>query len=221
MLNLKVMFFAHDPGGANAIAPLVPCFPSALVFGKGPALNLLPNAQELPPDALKSLRPDFLITGTSANDFTERHLWTEAKELGIKSMAILDLWCNYGIRFSAWPISEKKSFDKKCEFLPSYICVMDEFAKAEMAADGVPSEIILPFGNPHFEHVASRRGQTKILYASSVADTEEQRVMEEVALADLVSVAQEMGAVELKIRKHPRESMEKFGKYLNRFRGGD
>ncbi len=167
---MKILFFANDPGGANAIAPLIPALESkhtVFVYGKGAALKILPNVQILSPymesfsktipkyleKLLFSIQPDLLITGTSGSDFTERYLWQLSQKMHIKSIAILDHWVNYGVLFSKWATVDRDKFTKQCDFLPSYIIVMDDFAKEEMVADGVPPDIILPLGNPHFEKI--------------------------------------------------------------------
>jgi len=190
----KVMFFAHDAGGANAIVPLISEFPNALIFAKGPAVNILPKCEQLPKNVLYIHKPDFLITGTSYPDLSENELWSEATKLKIKSMAILDYWVNYKARFS------------KC--YPQYFVVMDELAKKEAIAEGVPENIILPFGNPHFEHIAKIKGKFKILYASQANN------LDIPVIEDLISIAKENENIEILIRNHPRESADVFSNML-------
>jgi hypothetical protein len=219
---MKVMFFAHDPGGANAILPLISKFEKPAVFAEGPALNILPNARERAD--LERIKPDFVITGTSANDFTERQLWRQAAEAeggGIPSMAILDFWVNYGVRFSRYGTKDLHLFDGKCDCLPRYICVMDALAKADMIADGAPADRILPFGNPHFERLAQSAAEYPaapsdgcILFASQPFDDNWRAGAEHIALADLIDIAKDRD-LPVMIRKHPKESEEKFAKYLS------
>jgi hypothetical protein len=156
-----------------------------LVFAKGPAVNILPKCESLPENALAIHRPDFLITGTSYPDLTENELWSEAANLKIKSMAILDYWVNYKARFS------------KC--YPQYFVVMDELAKKEAIAEGVPENIIYPLGNPHFERIAKTKGKLKILYASQANN------LDSPVIGDLMSIAKESGNIEIIIRNHPRQ----------------
>lgn len=222
---MNVLFFAHDPGGANAIAPIIEHFENPWVFGGGYALNILPGVSKLPPNALEILKPDFLLTGTSALDFTERELWKEAASLSIPSMAILDSWVNYGVRFSRYGVRDVSLFDGACEYLPDYICVMDEFAKSEMMNDGVPGDRIVTLGNPHFESVAkaakqqlsniekTRGGKRFVLFASEPFYGHKTGV-EETALRDLIEVVKPYENYMVRIRKHPKESQEKFDKFL-------
>jgi hypothetical protein len=227
----KAMFFAHDPGGANAILPLIHEFHNSLVFGKGPALEILPDVRQLPETALKNYRPDFLITGTSCNDFTERHLWKEARDLRIKSMAILDSWINYGVRFSKYGTENLHLFDKKCEYLPNYVCVMDEVAKKDMINDGIPEDIILAFGNPYFESLSlkaielenmtlndnyrKRLNKYIITFASQPFDDIFRKESEIQVLEDLIKITNDRTDITIRIRKHPKESLDKFEKYVN------
>lgn len=83
--------------------------------------------------------PDFLITGTSADDFIEKYLWKAAEKLNIKSFAILDQWVNYGVRFSNFSVDglEKYNKIKKHPYVPYRILVMDEYAKTQMVLEGI------------------------------------------------------------------------------------
>jgi hypothetical protein len=224
------MFFAHDAGGANAIFPLIPSFGSSLVFGLGPALNIIPDAVILPDNALIEYKPDFLITGTSENDFTERNLWKESRTLNIKSMAILDAWTNYGLRFSKFSGRNKHLFDGKCDCLPDYICVMDEIAKKDMIHEGIPNNIIFPFGNPYFEYIAARaeklgnqdtivfsESKQTIMFASQPFYDVFMKGSEIQALEDLIEITRGRKDVKIIIRKHPAELSEKdkYSGYLN------
>lgn len=228
----KILFFAHDPGGANAIEPLITPLSNShevFVFAKGPALSKLPNARELSQNdidsVLQTIKPDFLITGTSANDFTEKKLWQSAKKFNIKSMAILDHWINYGIRFSKFALSEIEKFDKKCEFLPDFICVMDKFAKEEMAKDGVPAEIIYPMGNPHFEKLIEQSKTVKnvrenfakeddflITFASEPYTEDYGKGNEKQVLRDLIELTEDK-KTKIVVKLHPKEDFAKYAEF--------
>jgi len=226
----KILFFAHDPGGANAIAPLIEPLSKkneVFIFAKGPALLKLPKAQELKKNTLETIMPDFLITGTSANDKTEKLLWQEAKKLNIKSMAILDHWVNYGIRFSKYGLNEFEKFDKKCEFLPTYICVMDEFAKQEMSKDGVPEEIIYTLGNPHFETIIKQSKNIKdvrnnfanedeflITFASEPYIEDYGKGNEKLVLEHLLEATNGKN-VKIIAKLHPKEDFSKYAGFQN------
>jgi hypothetical protein len=174
-MDRKILLFARDPGGANSIVPLVEPLKAngyyTYVFGKDSALSVYniravqdyrditkyvdPLSQNDLGEFLRSQAPDFIITGTSADDMTEKYIWTAAQGLNIPCFAIVDQWINYGIRFSSFGVSDMRSHDraKKYPYLPTRIIVMDEFARDEMVKEGIPSSLILVCGQPHFEYL--------------------------------------------------------------------
>ena len=167
----KILLCARDPGGANTIIPLVEKLSQkyeVLLYGKDTALEKYKQYQLEGMDIVKEVKdiekeeisrflqvkkPDFIITGTSADDNTEKFLWNEGKKLGIPSFAILDQWVNYGIRFSKYGVSEMEMYwkDKTFPFLPTRIMVMDSYAKECMKQEGIPEEIITVSGQPYFD----------------------------------------------------------------------
>ena len=70
---------------------------------------------------LKRISPDVVITGTGADDMTEKLIWKSCKALRIKSYAILDQWVNYGIRFSRWGVDEIEVFEIEKKLIFSLI----------------------------------------------------------------------------------------------------
>jgi hypothetical protein len=182
MVSKKVLLFSRDPGGANVVIPLVE--PLTLkgyqvkLFGKDVALgrydkaglsafNILDFVQYIKPEDIKEFlkneNPDFIITGTSADDFTEKYLWKSAENLGIPSFAIIDQWINYGIRFSRYSISQSEEYnrDKTHPYLPAKILVMNEIARQEAVKDGLEYSRIEVTGSPHLEWLLrSRAGKS-------------------------------------------------------------
>ncbi|MDR0869368.1 MAG: hypothetical protein LBN39_01100 [Planctomycetaceae bacterium] len=173
-MSRRIVIFSNDPGGANTIIPLVAPLrqngEDVLLFGKGPALKkyaaegltgtdlsqILPESTpENVADWVRNVKPDAVITGTSAVDPTEKYLWLAGERLGIVSLAVLDQWINYGIRFSPYTVYQLAEYqnDKRFPYLPSKICVMDEFAETEALADGLPKERLAVTGQPYFETV--------------------------------------------------------------------
>lgn len=237
----KYLFFANDPGGANAISPLIEPLKKnneVFIYAKGNALSKIPNAIEFKEDYieafLKNLKPDCIITGTSANDFTEKHLWEAANRLNIKSMAILDYWSNYGIRFSEYGTKdiEKYNSDKKIKYLPDYIIVMDEFARSEMIKEGIDEKRIYSLGNPHFSTVkewakkvpikAVRQNFTKnnedyvITYASQPYTEDYGQGNEVKVLEDLQDIIRSIKKnISIVVKIHPKENISKYDKFSN------
>jgi hypothetical protein len=231
------MFFAHDPGGCNAVLPLLYAFRErnhdVLIYAGGQAAVKIPEASGLSSDCLENIlnheKPDFIITGTSSNDFTEKFLWKTAKNFNIPSLAVLDHWCNYGIRFSKYGLKEISSYnsDKSVDFLPSFICVMDNFAKAEMQNDGIPASIIHPLGNPHFgtlknkskdvdiAKIRSKFPQNKqiVTFASEPYEEDYGISPERKVLNDIVNILEKRDDVVIVVKLHPKESINKYKEF--------
>lgn len=174
----KILLFSRDPGGANSIIPLVEPLVKRkyqiLLYGKDIACakysaagldfqDILHSIKSVEMQEIEKwlslMRPDLIITGTSADDMTEKYLWKMATLLNIPSFAILDQWINYGIRFSSYYLAELDCYskDKKHPFLPTKIMVMDEYARKEIVREGISAERILVTGQPYFETLFARK----------------------------------------------------------------
>jgi hypothetical protein len=175
----RIVIFACDPGGANTVIPLLKPLISmgheVRLYGRHVALSMYRReglhgidieavlhrgvTLKTVRDFLRDENPDVVITGTSADDFTEKYLWNASEELGIPSMAIQDQWLNYGIRFSGQTAQEIEEFarDPDHRFLPTRIVAPDEYAKREMIEVGLPEERIVVCGQPYFETVLASR----------------------------------------------------------------
>ncbi len=171
-----ILLFSRDPGGANTIIPLVQKLNdkyNILLYGKDVALlkykdnnlnaqNIMEYCKNINYNEIKNflinIKPDFIITGTSADDYTEKYLWAAGQELNIKSFAILDQWINYGIRFSKYSVSEINEYNKykTHEYMPSKILVMDSFAKDQMIKEGIDKSDILISGQPYFDFLYNK-----------------------------------------------------------------
>lgn len=167
----KVLLFARDPGGANVIMAMEEKLNETyqvLLWGKDVAFQKFQTAglpvqdigkkiKEINLETVitfvKQLNPDIMLTGTSADDMTEKYMWKAGEKLGIPSFAILDQWTNYGLRFSKYGVNEiaKYEQERQHEYLPDRILVMDEFAKEKMQEDGVSQDRILVTGQPYLE----------------------------------------------------------------------
>ena len=172
-MQKKILLLSRDPGGANAILPMIAPLArrgyDIALFGKDAALkryreeglvgldvNDYMNAAD--PRAidmfLSNTRPDAILTGTSADDMTEKYIWKAAEASGIPSFALVDQWVNYGIRFSRYGLADMEMYykHKNHEFLPTAIFATDADAKREMEQDGLPGSRISVTGNPYFEY---------------------------------------------------------------------
>lgn len=180
-----VLLFARDPGGANVILPVCEKLKAkykVLLYAKKFALYKfrdaglsVKNIEEEYGEGtlaevrlfLERLKPNAVITGTSLDDFTERYLWKAAKELGIKSFAILDQWMNLGIRFSDCSYCEEDRY-RRCRehpYLPGRILAMDELARELLVKDGIDVDKIALTGQPHFDTVREKFRSAEEAYA--------------------------------------------------------
>ena len=109
-LRKKILLFSRDPGGTNTIIPLIKPLKKkydVYLYGKDVALKKYTeagfNAKKItnfvPEITIKNVHSfltrnqfDFIITGTSADDFTEKFIWKAAEAINIPTFAILDNW---------------------------------------------------------------------------------------------------------------------------------
>lgn len=173
----KVLLLARDPGAANTLFPLVEPLRSrgyeVLLYGEGRALekyrqfgfsgidlaDLIPNCTVNDTETfIAGLAPDVLITGTGSETNLEKYAWESASRLGIASLAILDQWVNYGVRFSEFNLYQLDEYraNPRHPYMPDRILVMDETARQGLIADGIPAERIAITGQPYFEFVSER-----------------------------------------------------------------
>lgn len=145
------MFAAGDPGGANAILPvlthLADCGHPVGILDHGPlgrAAADLPRVK-FPQDCADAslwLRDNgirALCFGTSLADPLPLTLARVAGRLGLRTVCVLDNWMNYRMRLM---------MDGLAPFWPDVYAVMDDKAREEALADGVPAACLTVTGHP-------------------------------------------------------------------------
>lgn len=199
--GMKVLFSSKDPGGANAIAPVIEAL-------KTEGAEVGENVTA----------PDIFIAGTSAGDSPDKQIM---RMLGsTPSLYVLDFWLNYWQRFSSLG-------EKDFAFLPTRICVMDDIAKEEMIAEGFPAERLVVTGNPHFDHFADAITQEseekeRILFISQpLSSVANMPGFSPIAYDEYAALKDMLQALEtlpehyyVSLRLHPKESSDKYEKYL-------
>jgi hypothetical protein len=172
MKGRRILIFSRDPGGTNAIMPLIAPLRAlgneVAVFGKDAALSIyrklnldctdicdgIPSGtQEEANEFVRKSSPDLIVTGTSSEDFTERHLWIAAENAGIPSFAVLDQWTNYRLRLISEGGDPVTGHSASTLIVPSYFFIMDEFARKEMCALGIDREKLVVSGQPFFDYI--------------------------------------------------------------------
>ncbi|HLE18889.1 MAG TPA: hypothetical protein VI728_11470, partial [Syntrophales bacterium] len=101
-------------------------------------------------------RPNLVITSATSlpdRDMSEKHLWRNARRLGIPSLAFLDQWQNYAIRFSG------VTKDERLAYLPDYINCIDEIGEREMLSEGFPGDRLVRLGHPYLSALHARAGE--------------------------------------------------------------
>jgi len=141
------MFFARDVGSANCLIPVYRALRKMRKYnidlvGKDFACEVY-EEEGVQYVSIEKGSYDVIVTGASGDDFTERNLWQAAKKANTKTIAILDHWINYRMRFD---MAGKL-------VIPDRICVMDAYAKKEMVGEGFPARAITITGQPYFETV--------------------------------------------------------------------
>lgn len=223
----RILYSANDPGGANAIAPIVEAL---LKRGDqceglltGPACDSFSrrsisftDATAMSDEALQAafgkFAPDILLAGRSVGIQVDKRLLHIARGRNIPSVYVLDFWNDYASRFSA--------SDKDMGYLPTIICVMDELAKREAIEDGVPAERIRVTGNPHLDRMTEgisrdREDPHSVLFTSQpIRDVDGAKYgFDEYAALEQIIRVLPVG-LRLAIRLHPKDDRHKYDHYL-------
>lgn len=164
-MKKTVLFFSCEPGGAEVLIPVVrlltqtgSCRVVVLAYGLGlqrfrkngiTCIETQPIGRN-DPHPFRCYAPDFVITSAASlpeRDMSERHLWLNARKFGVKSIAFLDQWQNYALRFSG-PVT-----GERLVHLPDFISCMNELGRAEMVAEGFSEHMLLPLGHPYLSGI--------------------------------------------------------------------
>lgn len=258
MSKPTIISVCGDPGGANAVAPVIrmlglenqACMLNyaynegvAVLHRYGISSRLLPQQPnvEWALRQLEANRASLLLTGTSHNGVNwEKFFISAARRVGIHSVAVLDFWGNYAIRFS--------DNHGNLRFMPDTLAVMDERARMEAVAVGLPVERIIVTGQPAFDSLAECRWQFSperrsalrqsldlpdggllVMFASQplcrLHDTSDAQIRypgfdEESVLAELIcsleAISRQYGTfITLLIRPHPRETVAEYQHYAS------
>lgn len=232
----NILFSASDPGGGNSIVPVVRKLSSmedfkvfSILSGASKNIWEKQGLEYIDGDSLseenliiklKEINCDVFVFGTSVADTIDKKIFLSIKEMGVKTLAVIDYWSNYWQRFS----SQNKDF---C-FLPDIVCTLDELAKDEMIAEGFPENIIRTTGNPHFDHFADditldSESPKQIIFISqpvSLSNNDSRYndvgFDEITVVSDLKQILEEVQSdYQLIIRPHPRDDPSKFQQFIN------
>lgn len=163
-----LLFFSCEPGGAEVLIPVIELVKQepnyrvvVLAYGlgaerfarRGIEYVEIENVVRGDPAIFQTYHPHLLITSATSlpeRDMSEKFLWEIARQQGIASLAFLDQWQNYAVRFSGTKDSERLAY------LPDYINCIDEIGETEMLREGFPSQCLIRLGHPYLSDIQNR-----------------------------------------------------------------
>jgi hypothetical protein len=74
---------------------------------------------------------------------SEKYLWYNSKHERLPSIAFLDQWQNYSIRFSG------NGQNEKLKYLPDFINCINDVGEREMVQEGFDPNVLVKFGHPY------------------------------------------------------------------------
>lgn len=161
----KILFIAQDPGGFNSLVSVIKKLKEKIKF----KVFLANESREIARknkikyvdftgtnkaglnESLERFRPDLIVVATSTGYSLEKKAISWAKINKVNSIAIIDFWSNYKVRFST-----PETFDLK--FLPEAICVIDRIMKKKMIREGFDERKLYITGNPFFDNFKTAKG---------------------------------------------------------------
>jgi len=231
----KIIFAAQDPGGFNAIFPVIKDLKKkkfhlkVILAGESKEIAQrkkinYQDGNSLTDRLLLQLfnkeSPDLVFTGTSIGESIEKRITRIARIKKIKTCAIIDFWSNYKLRFS-------NPKTKKLDYLPDYFLVIDEMMKEDMIKKGFKAEKIFITGNPFFDTFPEPRKHKEkedlITFFSQPfselfkKDSKEYLGFDEIqVLKDLIKVLERLRPkTSLIVKLHPRDKeLNKFDKIV-------
>ena len=161
MKNKKrnILFVAQDPGGWNALSPVVAKVNKqhhvTLLLAQESVAIVQKEKREymdctnFKVSKLKNLffscKPDIIVVGTSMGNSLEKKMIVLAKKSRIPVIAVVDFWTHYADRFCTPHKNDWK-------YLPDIVCAIDTRMKRNMVKCGIPARLIQITGNPYFDH---------------------------------------------------------------------
>jgi hypothetical protein len=234
----KILFAAHDPGGANIILPIIEFLADLDEFilylvMLGPADTHIhpqrPNIMEISVTGsnvvdfpnekstsdleieklFSAYQFDLVFTATSCHSNLERLIIREGLRRNIPVVSIIDCWSNYHARF----------LYRETYAYPDILFVCDQTMKQAIAQQFIPSKIIVS-GNPHLEILLKKypdvkridRNQTKRIrfFSDNNRLYYPDKTIDEFVIVDslICFLSERVQNVDLLVRPHPMESIE-------------
>lgn len=162
---IRVLFFTCEPGGAEVLIPVIQAISKdqnfdVIILTYSLAIDRLQKKriifQEISPickndfSIFELYSPDVIVTSATSlphKDLSEKYLWHNAKQKNIPTIAFLDQWQNYAMRFSGVSDNERLIFQ------PDYINCINDIGKKEMLKLGFNPSKLLKFGHPYLSTI--------------------------------------------------------------------
>lgn len=156
-----ILFFSCEPGGAEVLIPAIRSVMThtahkVIVLGyglgaerfanKGITCTTIDPIREHDTHLINTYQPDFIVSSATSlpeRDMSEKYLWRNARAAGIPTLAFLDQWQNYAVRFSG------VANDERLTYLPDYINCINETGKCDMTSAGFCRDMLYEFGHPY------------------------------------------------------------------------
>jgi len=118
-----------------------------------PCTKMLISSTETALSVLLDYNPEYLITSATSLpwvDMSEKYLWDAARRRGIGSLAFIDQWQNYSVRFSG------PGPQDRLRYLPDHINCINEIGRREMIKEGFPADRLISLGHPYLTGITDR-----------------------------------------------------------------
>lgn len=211
--DLKIIFCAQDAGSFNCICPVFDKIKAEKVFLLSGTSKKLAQAKKLDfTDAeelgdadlenfLKRFSPNVVVCGTGFGMNLEKKATAWARKNSKKVLSVVDFWSNYKSRFST-PDTEDLIY------LPDKICIIDEFMREQMSAEGFKDSQLAITGNPFFDNFKklAEGGKFTIFAEQPYAEIYEKPQFDEVKIfSEIVDIfGKYYPKKEIMIAFHPR-----------------
>lgn len=240
----KILFFTCEPGGAEILIPVIQAISkdrnfevTVLSYGlaidrfqkKGIPFEKIELICKDDFSILERYTPDVIITSATSlpyKDMSEKYLWDNAKQKNIRTIAFLDQWQNYAIRFSG------ASENEKLKYQPDLINCINSIGRKDMLEQGFENKNLVELGHPYLttlrdieidrDMVLLKLGilnpnKPIIIFVSEAIEENyghdrgytQYETIEYFLSRDFVQEKQVI------VKLHPKDDLEKFKKYTN------
>jgi len=240
----KILFFTCEPGGAEVLIPVINHMLKdnnfeIVVLGYGYAVNRFEkqnvNLELIEPIKkndfllLDKYRPDYIITSATSlpqKDMSEKYIWHNAKHRSIPTIAFLDQWQNYAIRFSGVTQEEYMIYQ------PDFINCINDIGKKEMIKLGFECDKLFKLGQPYLNELKNNLPDKNIICKKLELNNKKEVVLfvseaieehfkdsrgytQYETIDYLLRNKEFLNNKQVIIKLHPKDNITKFEKYKN------